>query len=73
MKRSAIKIRIKLLERGITQQQIADMLGISIQAVNNVIVKGSASMRVVNALAMILNTTPGEIRAIIQEDDRDVG
>lgn len=50
-----IEIKIALLKKGITQQDIANKLGVKRQTVNVVINKGYRSKRVENELMKILD------------------
>jgi lambda repressor-like predicted transcriptional regulator len=66
MKNGATTIKIMLLKKGITQRQIADLLQITHQCVNNTINrKNKKSRRVTTALAIALGKTPEEISLIL--------
>lgn len=69
----AKKIRIMLMERDLTQAKVARLLGVTLQAVNNTLSGNYKSRRVVEALALYLNSTPEEIAAIIRGEAVDAG
>ena len=61
----ARKIKVMLIEANVTQAEIARLLGVSLQAVNNTIMRKRTSKRIIKGIALHLGKPPEEIEAII--------